>query len=118
MPWRLSSACVLVTVRDSGLGAGPQGLQSGAGPAVPGREERVPALPPICGLSQRCQASPARFLLWLKPISHPDFAAELEKGLVLTWFSFSKFNFLPCFVTPETEALLFIFLGNESQPLL
>ena len=54
-------------------------------------------------------------MLWLKPISPPDFAAELEKGLVLTWFSFSKFNFLPCFVTPETEAPLFFFLGNESQ---
>ena len=54
-------------------------------------------------------------MLWLKPISPPDFAAELEKGLVLTWFSFSKCNFLPCFVTPETEAPLFFFLGNESQ---
>lgn len=107
-----------------GLGAGPQGLRSGAGPPVPGREERVPALPPRAPSptpsfsSQRCQASPARFLLWLKPISHPDFAAELKKGLVLTWFSFSKFNFLPCFVTPETEAPLFIFLENESKPLL
>lgn len=88
------------------------------GGAVPALPPPSRELPPLRGLSQRCQASPARFLLWLKPISHPDFAAELEKGLVLTWFSFSKFNFLPCFVTPETEAFLFIFLGNESQPLL
>lgn len=64
------------------------------------------------------QACPARFLLWLKPISRPDFAAELDKGLVLTWFGFSKFNFLPCFASLETEAPLSIFLGRESQHLL
>lgn len=29
-----------------GLGAGPQGLRSGAGPPVPGREEPVSVLPP------------------------------------------------------------------------
>lgn len=38
-------------------------------------------------VSQRGTPRP-RLLWWLKPVSHPAPAAELEKGLVLTWFGF------------------------------
>lgn len=46
----------------------------------------------LSGLSHftSVQTSPSQVSLWLKPISHPDFAAEPDKGLVLTWSGFSQ----------------------------
>lgn len=80
------------------------------------------SLPPsgLSGLSHftSVQTSPSQVLLWLKPISHPDFAAEPDKGLVLTWSGFSELSFLPCFVPQQTGGSLFIFRGLESQHLL
>ena len=62
--------------------------------------------------------SPPRVVLWPKLLPHPGFAAELEKGLVLTWADFSTFNFPACSVSQKKEPPLFVFLGHDSQHLL
>ena len=119
-PWRLSSACVpchcwgpSAAPRDSRPGQGhlsqvwDSQMERSPSQTLPSLSRKPPS--PTRPFSfHQCQASWARFLLWLKPISRSEFAAELHKGLVLTWFGFSKFNYLPCFVSLETETPLYL----------